>query len=409
MEELFFKNQNISFTWSNLVDDINSQQDYNPYCYSKDFYQIFKHIVASMIFGENLILLDSDFSNEELISLTGESDFEKHNQSLKKITQTINCKKELLELLNKTSLNWEVTLFTSGTTGLPKKVIHNFTSLTRFIKYSENHSDDVWGFAYNPTHIAGVQVFLQALLNGNSIIKLFRLKNNSILTEIKNNKITHVSASPTFYKLLISDKHFSSIKRITSGGEKFDKNSISNISAIFPNAKITNVYASTEAGTLFASKNDVFVLKDEFEHLVKIKNNEIIIHQSLMGKSNLEVEEWYKTGDLAEIISEKPLKFRFETRKNEIINVGAYKVNPNEVENAILEYEGIKTVRVFGKKNSIIGNIVCCEIVAINKELTEIVIRKYLQNKLQEFKIPRIIKFVDNIKQTRTGKTKKIE
>jgi len=408
MDNLFFKDRNTIFTWTDLIADINSQKEYNPYCCSIQFYHIFKHIVSSMVFGKSLILLDSDFSNKELISLTGESNFKGYSQSIK-TNFTISGKNELIEILKKTSPSWEATLFTSGTTGLPKKVVHDFNSLTRFIKCSKHHSNDVWGYAYHPTHIAGLQVFLQALLNGNSIVRLFGIPNDSVLNEIENNQITHISASPTFYKLLVSDKHFASVKRITSGGEKLDKNSMSNISAIFPNAKITNVYASTEAGTIFASKDDIFVLKGEFQNLVKIENNEILIHRSLLGKSDLDIEEWYPTGDLVEIISDKPLKFRFATRKNEIINVGAYKVNPNEVENAILEIEGIKAVKVFGKKNSIMGNIVCCEIVTANRDLTEITIRKYLQGKLQEFKIPRIIKFVDKLKQTRTGKTKKVE
>ena len=114
--------------------------------------------------------------------------------------------------------------------------------------------------------------------------------------------------------------------------------------------------------------------------------------------------EWYNTGDCVEIISENPLSFKFLSRKNEIINVGGYNVNPNEVEQALMEIDGIRAARVFAKKNSILGNIICAEVVSESGELDETSIRKRLSNRLQAFKIPRIIKFVETLKSTNTGK-----
>ena len=87
-----------------------------------------------------------------------------------------------------------------------------------------------------------------------------------------------------------------------------------------------------------------------------------------------------------------------------MINVGGYKVNPHEVEEAIMNIEGISQVRVFAKSNSVLGNIVCCEVMVTRQNITEADIREYLHSKIQEFKIPRIISFVDAISTTRTGK-----
>jgi acyl-CoA synthetase (AMP-forming)/AMP-acid ligase II len=116
------------------------------------------------------------------------------------------------------------------------------------------------------------------------------------------------------------------------------------------------------------------------------------------------LDGWYQTGDLIEIISKKPNTFRFVSRKNEMINTGGYKVNPLEVEDVIRLCEGVTDVLVFAKKNSLLGNLVICEVVRHNELLTEKQIRFFLQDKLQEFKIPRIIKFVESLKITRTGK-----
>jgi acyl-coenzyme A synthetase/AMP-(fatty) acid ligase len=396
-------------TWSYLIDDINNTSIYNPYCKSADYYTVFKHIILSLLIDEEIILLDSDFTESELINLTGRSDYIEFNKPIEKCkVSNLSNQRELLEKLSNSSKNWEITLFTSGTTGIPKKVCHDFKSITRFVKVSERNEKSIWGFAYNPTHMAGIQVLFQALLNGNSIIRLFGLDTKDIYTEITNNGITHISATPTFYRLLLPcNETFPSVERITTGGEKFNEKTFKQLNQVFPNAKITNVYASTEAGTLFASQNDIFSVQPKYKNLINIENNELLIHRSLMGSTGTNVDEWYNTGDVIEIVSQNPLKFRFVNRKSEMINVGGYKVNPLEVEEALLALSGINNVRVYSKSNSVLGSIICCEVVANSNQITESSIRAFLQSKIQEFKIPRVIRFVEELSTTRTGKLKR--
>lgn len=403
----FFKDNNLTVSWDQLIDDLQNEDSYNPYCKSNNYYEIFKHIIVSMLLNQEIILLDSDFSENELIKLTGKSNFDSSKSSISSsYLSNIREKKDLIEKLRNTNNNWTINLFTSGTTGLPKKVSHQFESISRFVRLSEE--ERIWAYAYNPTHMAGVQVFLQALLNGNSVVRVFGYSPTEILSNIAENSISHISATPTFYRLLLpTNNNYPSVKRITSGGEKFSKKVVNEIKSLFPNAKITNVYASTEAGTLFASENDSFTIKPEFEQLVKIENNELLIHKSLLGTTNLEIDKWYNTGDLVEIQCEQPLKFTFVSRKSEMINVGGYKVNPSEIEETLLELKEIKEVKVFAKANSVLGNIICCEIVKNENNLDEQFVRRFLQTKLQEFKIPRIIRFIEKIETTRTGKIKR--
>ena len=401
------KNQEIS--WNNLLDDLNNTSEYNPYCYQQDFYSVFKHIILSLLLEKEIILLDSDFSEDEIQQLTGSSNINKHKVPIVESEKLlIKNKTELTTRIKNVGSVWSMTLFTSGTTGTPKKVSHLFQSITRFVKTSETNKANVWGFAYNPTHMAGIQVFFQALLNGNSLIRLFGISKEEVFNSIEKYTITNISATPTFYRLLSpAQGHFTSINRITSGGEKFDEKTAGQLKKLFPNAKFTNVYASTEAGTLFAARGNNFSIKPEMKPFVKIQDNELLIHKSLMGKSDFSDAEWYRTGDIVKIVSENPLQFQFISRKNEMINVGGYKVNPGEVEETIRKIEGIQDVRVFAKSNSVLGNIICCEVVKTSDEIDEVSIRSFLQSKLQEFKIPRIIKFTNQITTTRTGKIKR--
>jgi acyl-CoA synthetase (AMP-forming)/AMP-acid ligase II len=258
--------------------------------------------------------------------------------------------------------------------------------------------------------MAGIQVFFQAILNGNTIIRLFGLSKDDIFNLVNQYSITNISATPTFYRLLLPhEKQYFSVLKITSGGEQFDSKTLSNISAIFPNAKIYNIYASTEAGTLFAAKDNCFEINNNIVKYIKILDNELYIHNSLMGEyvdnSNC---EWYATGDIVEIISTLPLQFVFKSRKSDMINVGGYKVNPNEVEDIIRSIDGIVDVMVYSKKNSVLGNIILCDVVTSDLLIRESTIRNFLKEKLQEYKIPRVIRFVNELEITRTGKIKRM-
>ena len=403
--EIFLLDFTKSVSYQTLLADLNSAKFFPLYLKTDSIYDCFLQILVATLSEKEIVLLDSDFTDSEIASLTNLQNGEYREMKIARAYADLKSVDELIERLDNIK-NAQITFFTSGTTGRPKKVSHTLQSITRFVKRESRHTSDIWGFAYNPTHIAGVQVFFQALLNKNKIVRLFGLSIDEIFDTIEKEKITYISATPTFYRMLISrNVSFDFVKRITSGGEKFDKKTSSLLAKIFPNAKITNVYASTEVGTLFASQDDIFVVKDEVKNLIKIVDNELLLHESLLGQTaDLSLTgQWYKTGDLVEVVAENPLSIKFISRQCEMINVGGYKVNPSEVEDAILSLESVSQVRVFGKKNSVLGNVICAEVVA--KSLDEKSIRDYLKTRLQEFKIPRIIKFVEDIKLTRTLKT----
>ena len=394
-----------SVKYCELAEDIRNARSFSPYCRSERFYDIFLNIILSLIAGKSITLFDSDFSDKEVISLIGDLDLIDRKESFR-CPSRFDIE-DLAGIMNPRCSDWSITLFTSGTTGLPKRVTHTLDSLTRFVKVSDKHYGDVWGYAYNPTHMAGLQVFFQALMNLNPMIRLFGLNKENIEDCIRGYGITHISATPTFYRLMLpSGSACPSVTRLTSGGEKFDGHSLAELKRMFPNAKLTNVYASTEAGTLFGSAGNIFTVRDAMSGKVRVVDGELYLHSSLLGESDMLdlVDGWYRTGDLVEVETESPLSFRFVSRKNEMINVGGYKVNPTEVESAIRRIKGIRDVHVYAKSNRLMGNVICADVVRIENDIEEADIRQTLRDSLQEFKIPRVIMFVDSLNMTRTGK-----
>lgn len=406
--KLFFydieKNREISY--QELITDLNNINAIHTLLKTGDYYSIFVNIILALIYKIPITLLDGDFTEQELSRMGySQSDVELTDQIKNKenITQ-----ESIFDLLN-SGQQWKITLYTSGTTGLPKKISHGFKSLTKAVRIDSNRKKDIWGFAYNPSHIAGLQVFFQALLNGNSIIRLFNLPRGTIIKLIDDYRITNISATPTFYRLLLPpDTVLPIVKKVTFGGEKYDARLAEVLKKIFPSADMLNVYASTEIGTLLASMNEYFTVKNSDGDKIKIIDNELFVHKTVLDipDSYENIDDWYATGDIVEIISDIPLQFKILFRKNTMINVGGYKVNPLEVEDALNSHESIAASVVYLKENSLLGNIVIADVVA-TRQITEREIRNYLSEKLQPFKIPRIINIVDKLEISRTGKLKR--
>ena len=389
-------------TYHQLIEDLNQKTECFNHFFYEDIYSFYLNLLFAITQNQDLVLVDTDWSFEEISNYNISPDERIAIENPVKIQSA----EELASVIIKSQST--LTLFTSGTTGQPKKIKHSLQNLLRNIKINENQKNLVWGFAYNPTHMAGLQVFLQAIVNGNSLVNIFNNSRVEIFEKIKKYSITNISATPTFYRLLLPiEETYPTVKRITLGGEKSDEKLLDNIQKLFPEAKINNVYASTEAGAIFSAHGEYFKIKSHLENLIKVEENELYLHQSLLGKSDEldEIKDFYATGDLIEWIDENQKIFKFVSRKNELINVGGYKVNPNEVEEVLLQNSKIKNAKVFGKPNAVLGNILSAEIVVFeNQELEEAEIRSYLEDKLQNYKIPRRISFVEEIGLTRTGK-----
>ena len=303
----------------------------------------------------------------------------------------------------------KIDVFTSGTTGKPRKISHTVQSLSRSVRVSDAHSDDVWGFAYHPSHIAGLQVFFQAFFNGNEIVNLFGRQKREIFALVVRRKISHISATPTFYRLLLPEPNvYGSVRRLTLGGEKSTGGLLEKLGAVFPNAKINNIYAATEFGTLLVSDGEYFSIPQSAAELVRIDSGVLCVHKSLLGGGEVPVDgQWYKTRDMVEFAPDG-LRFKFAARQSDFINVGGYKVNPSRVEDALRGFGGVVDVRVYGRKNSVLGNILCADLKTEDGAEADIAeIRKFLSESLGQYEIPRKIAFVSEIESTRTGKIKR--
>ncbi|MBC8298461.1 MAG: AMP-binding protein [Pelagibacterales bacterium] len=398
---LIYDNYNSQISYNDIFKQLQTCSTIKPNVQTEDLCEFINNLICCLIHNIDVVLFDDNFSDNELKELGYSSEDVIKNKNVLSIKNNITYEWFHYRITKSQS---NITLFTSGTTGISKKITHPVSFFIKSVKIGNKYTDNIWGFAYSITHIAGIQVFFQAICNMNMMINIFDKQQTDIFNLINKYSITHISSTPTFFRILYSNiNKFMSIKAYTLGGEKSTKDLIENVEKMFPNAKITNIYASTEAGAVFFSRKDIFYIKDELSQLVKIVNNEILLHKSLIGKGSMMIKDWYKTGDMVEVLSNNPLSFKFFARKNEMINCGGHKVNPNEVEEKINCIPGVIDSNVFSKENSVIGNILMADVVG--KDISEKYIRNILIKELQPFKIPRIINFVKMISKTKTGKT----
>ncbi|MEQ6356841.1 fatty acid--CoA ligase family protein [Lysinibacillus sp. M3] len=407
MNKIFLVYDGKEYHYKDLLNQLNNLEQVSPYIYEKSqnpFY-IFSKILHSIVFNYSIEILDGDFSENDLQKININKENLEQNIKLN-YKKMINTVEELIEMVKYCSEKWDVALYTSGTTGLPKKIIHNFESLTRNVKVSEKHNSDVWGFAYNPTHMAGLQVFFQAFLNLNTIVYLFGKKHLFFKESCNKFCISHISSTPTFLNFILSvsdEETYQTVKRVTFGGEKLPNNISSKINYYFPNAKVRNIYASTEFGSILESDGEWFKIPVKFSEVIKIVDNELFINTKLMNNNE---EGWFATGDLVEQFEDG--SFKFSSRNTDIINVGGYNVNPLEIEDLLLQLPYIQDAVIYSKPNSLMGNILAAKIILINTIDTQQDvlknIKKYLRDNLQNWKVPRVIEIVEDLEKNRTGK-----
>ncbi len=391
-----------SLAYAELVQRLAAAQPFRGVCRARNAAAILYQVALALWRGRRLLLVDPQLTAGELAQLG--LDAEAAVETLAPIPI-----EDVDALITRCRAGeaFELELLTSGSTGLPKRVAHRLSGLTRFLRTSARHAEDVWGLCYNPTHIAGVQVFLQAFLNGNTMVDLFGLPPATVRQRIAEHGVTHLSATPTFYRLLHAEpgEALTQVRAVTLGGEGSEPALHARLREVFPAARIRNLYASTEAGTLFASDGDTFLPPAGLAHLIAIEQGTLRLHRSLLGEfqGGAKAPEWYDTGDKVEIVSAEPRRFRFVGRERDWINVGGEKVNPEEIEAHLAQVPGVTAARVFGRRNSVVGQILCAEVVS-SEAPDERAIRDFLAARLHALKVPRLITFVSALPSSRTGK-----
>ncbi len=111
---------------------------------------------------------------------------------------------------------------------------------------------------------------------------------------------------------------------------------------------------------------------------------------------------WLHTGDFARRDAEG--FYYIEGRRALRINVGGFKVNPEEVEAVLLDHPGVREVAVTALADSARGEVVQAFVVPNDVELTVGALQQFCRPRLARYKIPRLITFRDALPRSPLGK-----
>jgi acyl-coenzyme A synthetase/AMP-(fatty) acid ligase len=271
---------------------------------------------------------------------------------------------------------------TTGTTGLPKAAQHDWRVLGRTVAAIRPAPEQRWLLAYGPQQFAGIQVLLHVMAARATLIAPFPRQPRDGLDALLSEQVTCVSATPTYWRFVLAEARsrqvsLPALAQITLGGEASPADLLDDLRQTYPDARISQVYASTEFGSVTSVKDgrpglalDSLFSESNPTSNVRVTDGELWIRANAgmlgyVGHDDGEpgataTDQWRPSGDLVEIVDDRVL---FRGRRSEVINVGGVKVHPLPVEDRITALDSVALARVYGRPNKLTGSIVAAEIV----------------------------------------------
>lgn len=320
-----------------------------------------------------------------------------------------------------------ILLLTSGTTGKPKVAHQTLESLLGRVKNAsiERNLGARWLLTYESHSFAGLQVVLSALASQGTLIAPSDRGLASLIAAARRHGATHVSGTPTFWRALLlamGPEGLPSMAQITLGGEAVDQAILDRLAAAFPSARISHIYASTEAGALFAVHDrragfPAAWLDGELPGGIRLRVRDGVLEVQSPRRMRGYVagpampvtgDGWLITGDLVRVDADRVL---FQGRADQVINVGGLKVSPEEVESFLLSQPGVAEASVYAVPSPLTGALLAAKVVLENgadpdQALKDL--RAACARQLPPHKVPRRMELAKEIAVSSSGKKAKL-
>ncbi len=344
--------------------------------------------------------------------------------------------------------------FSSGTSGYPKIITHDF-------KYPLGHimTGVFWhrvvdgGLHFTISDTGWLKSLWGKLYGqwfGESAVLVYDFQKFSgadILEKLEKYEVTTFCAPPTMYRMILENDvtkyDLSKLTHCCTAGEALNPE-IYNKWMDATGLKIYEGFGQTETTVCIATiypwsepvpgaigfpvpGYDVHILDDKEESCPRGATGEICIRVlsqerrscGLLVTYNFSKEDtakslhdgFYHTGDTA--YRDEQGMFRYVGRNDDVIKSSGYRIGPFEIESVLLEHDAVKEVAVTGVPDPIRGFAVKATIVLSDgftpsDELTK-ELQKYVKDNTAPYKYPRVVEYVDALPKTFNGKIKRSE
>jgi oxalate---CoA ligase len=333
-------------------------------------------------------------------------------------------------------------LHTSGTTSRPKIVPlshHNLcTSATNISQTLQLTASDCCLNVMPLFHIHGlIGCLLSTISTGASIICTPGFQAPNFLDWLEQLQPTWYSAVPTMHQMILertkSTADFSHhLRLIRSSSASLPPQVIQELETTFK-VPVIEAYGMTEAshqmtsnplppsqrkpGSVGIPQGLVVGIMDAVGNFLDMgEEGEVVIQGENVTKgyqNNPQANEtaftqgWFRTGDLGYLDGDGYLFLK--GRIKEIINRGGEKISPREVDEVLLNHPAIKQVVTFAAPHTLLGEDVATAVVLYPEQrVTETDLKEFAAQFLADFKVPRVVIFLDEIPKGPTGKLQRI-
>jgi acyl-coenzyme A synthetase/AMP-(fatty) acid ligase len=322
----------------------------------------------------------------------------------------------------------EWVLLTSGTTGLPKLVVHTFATLTGAILPPSLGARAVWSTFYDIRRYGGLQIFLRAMLcrGGFMVFSSPTESPADFLARAAAFGVTHISGTPTHWRRALMSQSADQMKPryIRLSGEIADQAILDHLRIAYPKADIAHAFASTEAGVAFDVGDGlagfpVSFVEPPFGAVeMRVENDSLRIRSArtargYLGDGILDIYDAHGFVDTGDIVEVRKDRYHFIGRRGGIINIGGLKVHPEEVEAVINSQPHVQISLVRARRNPITGTIVVADVVTVPEvgdypvfsvESLKRSIIKSCRHALPRYKVPAVINIVPTLDVAASGK-----
>jgi len=303
-------------------------------------------------------------------------------------------------------------LFSSGTSGEPKGMLHDLGALLDRYRTLRPRSDITVQLLL-ADHIGGLDSAFRTLFAGSTLVVPEARIAASVGEAVERYQVNVLPASPTFLNLMllaqVPEKYdCSSLEVIAYGAEPMPARLLVRLVESFPHAALQQKFGTSETGAIRIKSerpDSLYFRIEDSDVEWRVQEGELWLKTSsrILGylnadESSLEADGWYRTGDLVDEAADGYL--RIIGRQCQLINVGGQKVHPVEVEQVIAEIEGVDACEVFVKAAAVTGSMVACVIVTtLDRDLRswKRLVRSHCRGRLADWKIPASIELRDEL------------
>ncbi|MBN1573005.1 MAG: AMP-binding protein [Deltaproteobacteria bacterium] len=335
-------------------------------------------------------------------------------------------------------------LYTSGSTGRPRGVILQYRHLDLFpntlheIIPEYNTENTVMAVILPMSHITGPILVNNQLIFGNSLVIFESWRPDTVWKTVEREKVELFNSVPPIMQMMLADPKLesydlSSLKYVSMMGMSVPKKLMEEYRRRIPHLKVIQGYGLTETSPLltllplkYADEKMGSIGKvvggvkmkfvDEDGNEVKQGElGEIVVSGPQVMKGYYKQPEetakcikdgWFHTGDLGRI-DEDGFVYHLG-RSSEIVITGGLNVFPAEVENILLGHENIMEASVLGIQDEKRGEVLAAVVVKRpGIDLTDKEVMKHCRERIADYKVPKMVKFIDALPLVGPGKVDK--